>query len=143
MKEYSAELDTIDSIMLNNGFPIPALSPPTPTQYSPTPRQKTNITTKKWTPFMYFGRETTFITNIFKKTDFTITMRTNSALQRLLMPKPITPDKFLRSGVYKLTCPDCNKAYIGQTGKASHRGLKSTEMHLTSTGMTLITLNTP
>jgi hypothetical protein len=117
-EEYSAELDTIHSIMLSNGFPIPALSSPTPTQYSPTPRQKTNITTKKWTPFTYFGRETTFITNIFKKTDLTIIMRTNSSLQKLLMPKPVTPDKLLRSGVYKLTCPDCNKAYTGETGRS-------------------------
>jgi hypothetical protein len=26
-------------------------------------------------------------------------------------------DKFTQSGIYKLTCPDCNKAYIGQTGR--------------------------
>ena len=23
-------------------------------------------------------------------------------------------DKYTKSGVYKLTCPDCNKAYVGQ-----------------------------
>ena len=27
------------------------------------------------------------------------------------------PRQFLSSGVYKLTCPDCNKAYVGQTGR--------------------------
>jgi len=26
-------------------------------------------------------------------------------------------DKFTQSGFYKLTCPDCGKAYIGQTGR--------------------------
>jgi hypothetical protein len=25
--------------------------------------------------------------------------------------------KYTQSGVYKLTCPDCNKAYVGQTGR--------------------------
>jgi hypothetical protein len=28
-----------------------------------------------------------------------------------------TTDKFSKSGVYKLTCPDCHKAYVGQTGR--------------------------
>jgi hypothetical protein len=26
-------------------------------------------------------------------------------------------DKYTRSGAYKLTCPDCNMVYIGQTGR--------------------------
>jgi hypothetical protein len=33
------------------------------------------------------------------------------------MPKHSTPDKHPRSGAYKLTCPDCNKIYVGQTGR--------------------------
>jgi len=69
-----------------------------------------------WVVGWYFGRETTFITNIFKKADIRITLRTNNTLQKLLMTKPQTRDKYSRSGAYKLTCPDCNKAYVGQTG---------------------------
>jgi len=34
------------------------------------------------------------------------------------MPKPQTLDKYSRSGAYKLTCPDCNKVYVGQTGRS-------------------------
>ena len=26
-------------------------------------------------------------------------------------------DKYTQSGMYKLSCPDCNKAYVGQTGR--------------------------
>jgi hypothetical protein len=33
------------------------------------------------------------------------------------MHKQQTPDKYTQSGVYKMTCPDCNKAYVGQTGR--------------------------
>jgi len=43
-------------------------------------------------------------------------MRANNTLQKLLMPKHQTRDKYNRSGTYKLTCLDCNKAYIGQMG---------------------------
>jgi len=32
------------------------------------------------------------------------------------MPQQQPPDKYTRSGVYRLVCPDCNKAYVGQTG---------------------------
>jgi hypothetical protein len=34
------------------------------------------------------------------------------------MPKHSTPDKYTRSGAYKLTCPDYNKVYVGQTGRS-------------------------
>jgi hypothetical protein len=29
-----------------------------------------------------------------------------------------TSGKYAQSGVYKLTCPDCNKAYVGQTNRS-------------------------
>jgi len=78
-----------------------------------TPSQKPGKTTQKWTPFTYIGRETTFITNLFKKTDIRITLSTNNTFQKLLMLKSQTLDKYSRSGAYKLICPDCNKAYVG------------------------------
>jgi hypothetical protein len=110
--------------MQNNGFPIPALKTPTTKLSNLALSQKTDITTKKWTPFMYFDRETTFITNIFKKTDLRITMHTNNSLQKVLMPKPQPPDKYTRSGAYQLTCPNCNKVYVGKTGRSFAQRLK-------------------
>ena len=65
--------------------------------------------------FIYLA-ETTFITNLFKKTGLKIAWRTTNTIQKLLMPQHQPPDKYARSGAYKLTCPDCNKAYVGQTG---------------------------
>ena len=34
------------------------------------------------------------------------------------MHKNQKSDKYASSGVYKLTCPDCKKAYVGQTGRS-------------------------
>jgi hypothetical protein len=51
------------------------------------------------------------------------------------MQKHQIPDKYMRSGAYKLTCPDCNKAYIGQTGRSfaerynEHKNAFKTNMH--------------
>jgi hypothetical protein len=80
--------------------------------------QKLGKITHKWSLFTYFGRQTTFISNIFKKTDIRITLCTKNTLQKLLMPKPQTLYKYSRSGTYKLMCPDCNKAYVGQMGRS-------------------------
>jgi len=56
--------------------------------------------------------------HIFKKADIRIALRTNNTLQKLLMPKPQALDKYSRSGAYKLTCPECNKVYVGQTDQS-------------------------
>jgi hypothetical protein len=42
-------------------------------------------------------------------------MRNNNSLVNVLTPKTQAPDKYTRSRAYKLTCPDCHKAYVGQT----------------------------
>jgi len=40
------------------------------------------------------------------------------------MHKPQPPDKYSRSGVYKLTCQECNNAYVGQTGRTFNQRFK-------------------
>ena len=102
--EFKDELDTIHDIMRNNGFPIHTHTNIPPRDSLPQPPARNQKkTTHKWAPFTYFGRETTYITNIFKKADIRITLRTNNILQKLLMTKPQTRDKYSRSGAYKLT----------------------------------------
>ena len=93
---------------------------PPPTHRPPTTTSDghTGTTTHKWDSFTYYGKETTFITNLFKKTDLRISLPTNNTIQKLLIPKQQTTDKYSRSGAYKLTCQDCNKAYVGQTGRS-------------------------
>ena len=74
--------------------------------------------TQKWATFTYIGRETTFITNLFKKTNIKIAFQTNNTIQKLLIHKQQALEIRSRSGVYKLTCPDCGKAYVGQAGRS-------------------------
>jgi hypothetical protein len=68
--------------------------------------------------FIYTGKETSYITNIFRQTDLQIVFRTNNTIGYLLTNNKPPPDRFSLSGIYKLTCPECKKAYVGQTGRS-------------------------
>ena len=48
---------------------------------------------------------------------------TNTTIQENLTPKTHNYKKFSAGGVYKLTRPDCGKAYIGQTEKKSTKDI--------------------
>ena len=110
--EYNQELNTKHNILHNNAFPIRDQKPhkllENPTKHT---------TQKKWATFTYVGRETSYITNLFKKTELNVAFWTKNTIGNLLAHRQPAPDKCSLSGVYKLTCPDCNKAYIGQTGR--------------------------
>jgi len=67
--------------------------------------------------FIYVGTEATYITSTFKHSNIKIDYRTNNALRNRLTHSNQNPDKFSRPGMYKLTCPDCKKVYVGQTGR--------------------------
>jgi hypothetical protein len=43
--------------------------------------------------------------------------RTNNTVQKRLMHQQQISDLHSRSGVYRLTCLDCGKLYVGQTGQ--------------------------
>jgi hypothetical protein len=73
----------------------------------------------KWAKFTYIGKETKFITKLFKDTSVNITYTAKQTIRKLLSQKPKpTIDKFSNSGVYQLTCPNCRMKYIGQTGRS-------------------------
>ena len=100
--EYIEEEDTIHGILSNNGFPAHTHKPPTLRQHTSTLVKETSTTTHKWASFTYIGKETTFVTNLFKKTDLKVAWCTNNTIQRLLMSQHQPPDKYARSGVYNM-----------------------------------------
>jgi transposase-like protein len=62
-------------------------------------------------------------------------------VQKPLMQKQEVLDKYTCSGVYKLTCPDCNKAYTGQTGRSFAERYKEYKYAFKPTATLQIMLN--
>jgi len=58
-----------------------------------------------------------YITKIFKHTKIKIAYRTNNTLQNYLTRNIRNQEKFTHSVIHKLTSPDCEKAYMGQTDR--------------------------
>ena len=76
-EEYQQELNIIHNILQNSSFPIKLhiLKPAQP---------KEPKTPKKWASFTYTGRETSYITNVFRHTDLKIALRTKNTIENLL-----------------------------------------------------------
>ena len=70
--------------------------------------------------FTYIGKETRFVTKLFKHTNVRIAYRTQNTIGKLLRHhhNPKYDDHFDKSGIYELTCPDCDKKYVGQTDRS-------------------------
>ena len=85
------------------------------------------LTPQKWCTFTYIGRETSFITKIFKHTSLKIAYRTGNTLQKHLSYNTAQQDKYTKSGIYKLTCPDCNKVLLVRLVIIFTRGMMSTK----------------
>ena len=81
-------------------------------------KKKRDIQKRKWAKFTYIGKETRFITKLFKNTDVKVTFTTDNPVERRLATKHGTDQsKCDKSGIYQLTCPDCKMKYTGQTGR--------------------------
>jgi len=107
------EKETIRQILANNKYdahPIEMLHRKR--------RQNHNVQKQKWAKFTYIGKETRFITKLFKDTNVRITFTTNNTIGKRLAMEQKTPQcKYDKSGVYQLTCPNCKMKYTGQTGR--------------------------
>ena len=98
--EYQQEEDTTHSILYNNSFPVRPQKPRHPKLKEQ--KQSTHTPTHKWSTFTYIGKETTFITNLFRLIDIKLAFRTNNAILSRLTHKDQKADKYTCSGVYKL-----------------------------------------
>jgi len=90
-EEHQHELNIIHNILHNNGFPIKPYKPPTHNPTRPTAPQTTK---QKWASLTYVGKETSYITNFFRKTELKIAFCTTNTTGNLLSHKNPTPEKF-------------------------------------------------
>jgi hypothetical protein len=80
-------------------------------------KHKNNSDAKqKWVSFTFSGNYVRTITKLFKNTNIKIAFKTNNTIGNILKERTTT-NKYEQTGIYKLTCTECNKAYIGQTGR--------------------------
>jgi hypothetical protein len=63
------------------------------------------------------GKETRYITKLFRKYNLNIAWRTNNTLEQHLTNPKHKKDIYDCCGVYKMKSIDCEGAYIGQTGR--------------------------
>ena len=64
-------------------------------------RQNHNEQKQKWAKFAYIGKETRFITKLFKDTNIRIVFTTNNTIGKNLTMEQKTPQcKYNKSGVY-------------------------------------------
>jgi hypothetical protein len=71
---------------------------------------------QKWVSFTFSGNYVRTITKLLKNKNIKIGFKTNNRIGNILKERIIT-NKYEKTGIYKLTCAECNKAYIGQTGR--------------------------
>jgi hypothetical protein len=77
-------------------------------------KQTTQKEDKKWITSTYHSPLVRKVTNLLKKTNIIIAFRCTNTIHQQLSQKP---DNTNPSGIYKIKCNTCNKAYIGQSGR--------------------------
>ena len=107
------EKNIIKHILQKNKYDISAMNIPLKTHGN---KSKAG---QKWAKFTYVGRETKFITKLFKNSSVNVSYTTHNTISKLLSHRPTTnQNKFDGIGVYQLTCPDCKMKYVGQTERS-------------------------
>jgi len=105
--DIQKEKDIIQQILINNKYD------PNPIQDSKKKKkenlQKQDTERTKWAKFTYIGKETRFITKIFRKSNIKVALATNNTIGKFLTTKQEeTTSKYNKSGIYQLKCPTCD-----------------------------------
>jgi hypothetical protein len=121
-KHQQQERKPIQTIPRNNGLPIhiihnlkEKLEDKKQKQQQQKPLTPKTQHKKRWVTFTYHSPLIRKITNLFKHSNLRIALRTTNTTFQQLIEKPVLNNP---SGIYKLKCNTCNKAYIGQSGRS-------------------------
>jgi ABC-type methionine transport system ATPase subunit len=101
------EIHTVKEIIYNNKYNKSLLSKVhNGKKHKMTPDEDEQKQIQKWVKFTYIGKETRFITKLFKNTHLKVAYTTNNNLGKLLdRRKTEKLNKFEKNGVYQLKCP--------------------------------------
>jgi hypothetical protein len=91
---------------------------------------KINNKRKIWVTFTYHSAKVRKITNLFKHTDIKIAFKSTNTIHQQTRPKNlhITQD-YGKSGIYRLTCKTCDKAYVGQISRPGSKISRTHSLH--------------
>ena len=115
LESRQKEKDNMQHSLVNIRYDAPSIG-----KFNNEKRQRQNEQKqkKKWAKFTYIGKETGFITKLFKNINVETAFTTNNTIKKRLAVKQEAPqNKHDRSGVYQLTCPECKMKFKGQTGR--------------------------
>ena len=105
-------------------------------------KQQTKTENNKFITLTYINKQTEKIAHKFKKAGYRIAYKTTNKTEHTLSKRmPKAQNKFDLPGVYKLNCSNCNKFYIGQTGRSfKQRYIEHTKALHTTTESTFAKL---
>jgi hypothetical protein len=113
LESLQKEKSTVQQILVNKNYETSTIN-----KLSKNKKQERDTQKREWAKFTYIGKETSFITKLFKNTDVKVTFTTNNTIERRLATKQGTDqNKYNKSGIHQLTCPDCKIKYTGQKGR--------------------------
>jgi hypothetical protein len=109
------EKDIIEHVLRNNNYSPTTLN----TRTHRNVGQDEHPQQQKWAKFTYQGTETRFVTKLFQKAGLKIAYTTRHTTGQLLTHNNGNRcNKYEGNGVYQLACLDCNRHYVGQTGRS-------------------------
>jgi len=82
--DIQKEKDTIQKILMNNKYDPNHIHDNKKKKKKKVNLQKQDTERKKWAKFTYIGKETRFITKIFRKSNIKIALTTNNTIEKLL-----------------------------------------------------------
>jgi hypothetical protein len=117
-EQQNTEWQTILDIANSNNFPEHIVTKLRTTIQNPNKTSIDDSKQKKWTTFTYHSPKIRKVNNLFKHTNTKIAYRTSNTIAQRTRTANTTPTHdFEKSGIYKLECRTCHKAYVGQTNR--------------------------
>lgn len=122
-ESYMKELNTIYNIAVANGYDRRMIDKLVKTKINKqmakllyaVPRERVVHTYRS--SMIYVGKISEKISKILRNNDVHVAFRTTNTVRRAICNGKEKTEVGRKSGVYRLTCDECNSVYVGQTGR--------------------------